>query len=592
MQKIILVSAFHLLLMGLSLKAQVCQSLYLGSDADTSFYFSLDSGLVKSQLNNQWDLRMNYFDYTIEVNETKGLKCWVNLNVDNANTTQGTDNSSYDPTDMDTAGLSTLTNGWTQLHNNYHDKTLGGAMNQNISVPAKGGLQEFGHSFYAFVPTYNPLHAIRGYRVYLLQLPSGEFKQFYPLISLSSTGQQFGIADLNGSNEQTLVFDRNNYTDQRFAYFDFAPDSIRIPGFGAVKANYDLEFTRYYNLDSNRYEIGILANENVGLQRVDNTPYQQVTFGGAYDMDDAGIIASTWMNRDTNGMVELVQDRNYLLQTVNGNEFLLYICGFDENMNRVDFRIITRSDIEGGVPCVADFSSQYPQVCRNDTVVITNMSSDANDYEWLTPGATIIDQDSSQLVVRYNIPGDKSVGLIARNINAQGDTLSVDTLFITDFLLVQPSVIPGFGFTLNGADVQVSDASLYASQWTYDFGDGTILTAQNPSHAYLANGTYSILQTVENACGTDTTIREVEIKGLGLSVNSFLEKLSFYPNPATDIIKVSQTVEELLLHNLQGQIVQAIQNGDTIKVNGLPSGTYFLVVKYQSGEKSFKVNIQ
>lgn len=43
--------------------------------------------------------------------------------------------------------------------------------------------------------------------------------------------------------------------------------------------------------------------------------------------------------------------------------------------------------------------------------------------------------------------------------------------------------------------------------WSWDFGDGTQSTAQNPTHTYGAPGAYEVSLTVANAAGSDTTTR-------------------------------------------------------------------------------------
>jgi PKD repeat protein len=45
------------------------------------------------------------------------------------------------------------------------------------------------------------------------------------------------------------------------------------------------------------------------------------------------------------------------------------------------------------------------------------------------------------------------------------------------------------------------------TSWSWDFGDGTTSTAQNPTHTYTAPGTYDVRLTVANTVGSDTTIR-------------------------------------------------------------------------------------
>jgi len=79
---------------------------------------------------------------------------------------------------------------------------------------------------------------------------------------------------------------------------------------------------------------------------------------------------------------------------------------------------------------------------------------------------------------------------------------------------------PTAGFTVTPAigpaplTVQVTDTSTGATSWQYSFGDSTPnSTAENPSHTYIANGTYVITQTVSNSVGSSSASHVVIVGG-------------------------------------------------------------------------------
>ncbi|MFN7976239.1 MAG: PKD domain-containing protein [Acidobacteriota bacterium] len=45
------------------------------------------------------------------------------------------------------------------------------------------------------------------------------------------------------------------------------------------------------------------------------------------------------------------------------------------------------------------------------------------------------------------------------------------------------------------------------TSWLWDFGDGGTSTVQNPSHTYVANGSYTVSLTATNSCGSDTNTK-------------------------------------------------------------------------------------
>ena len=57
-------------------------------------------------------------------------------------------------------------------------------------------------------------------------------------------------------------------------------------------------------------------------------------------------------------------------------------------------------------------------------------------------------------------------------------------------------------------DVGFTDTSTGGpTSWSWDFGDGSTSSAQNPTHRYASPGTYDVTLTVTNAIGTDTQTR-------------------------------------------------------------------------------------
>ncbi len=53
----------------------------------------------------------------------------------------------------------------------------------------------------------------------------------------------------------------------------------------------------------------------------------------------------------------------------------------------------------------------------------------------------------------------------------------------------------------SGIPLQFTDTSNFASSWSWNFGDGTTSTLQNPTHAYSVNGTYTVTLTATyNGC--------------------------------------------------------------------------------------------
>ena len=72
--------------------------------------------------------------------------------------------------------------------------------------------------------------------------------------------------------------------------------------------------------------------------------------------------------------------------------------------------------------------------------------------------------------------------------------------------------VANFTFLISGLVVAFTDGSLNAPvSWSWDFGDSTTSNIQNPSHTYLAAGTYTVKLTVTNADGSSSVTSVVAI---------------------------------------------------------------------------------
>lgn len=58
-----------------------------------------------------------------------------------------------------------------------------------------------------------------------------------------------------------------------------------------------------------------------------------------------------------------------------------------------------------------------------------------------------------------------------------------------------------------GNTIQFTDLTGSASNWLWDFGDGTTSTLQNPSHQYSQSGVYTVQLSTSNCAGTDARTR-------------------------------------------------------------------------------------
>ena len=156
-------------------------------------------------------------------------------------------------------------------------------------------------------------------------------------------------------------------------------------------------------------------------------------------------------------------------------------------------------------PVVAVFDGFPTSGVAPLAVDFTDLSTGgATSWAWdFGDGGASSAQDPSHT---YDAPGTYTVSLTASN------SVSSDVAAKTDYVVATPPPPPVAAFAadqLSGAaplTVRFSDLSTGgATGWSWDFGDGGASAAQNPTHVYLAEGTYSVALTVSGAGGSGAT---------------------------------------------------------------------------------------
>jgi PKD repeat protein len=157
-------------------------------------------------------------------------------------------------------------------------------------------------------------------------------------------------------------------------------------------------------------------------------------------------------------------------------------------------------------PPVANFTATGGFGCSPLTVVFNNTSSsNANSFAWQFPGGNPAFSTATNPTVVYSSPGVYSVNLTATN-NAGSSNVTQ-----TNFVTVETIPSPNFVASNNGASFNFSNASAGATAYSWNFGDSQTSTLENPNHYYLADGTYTVVLTASNACGTATSTQTVTV---------------------------------------------------------------------------------
>jgi len=220
------------------------------------------------------------------------------------------------------------------------------------------------------------------------------------------------------------------------------------------------------------------------------------------------------------------------------------------------------------------------------------------DRSWDLDGDGTEDSDAENPTHTYTAPGTYEVSLTVTNSDAQTDTVTHE--------VEVPAAKPTANFDYSPTAPDVRDEISFEDKssavdpatitgWSWDFGDDSTSTDQDPTHAYTAMGTYTVSLTVTDSNEETSNAHTEEIVvGPATMVYS-------YPNPASDAVTIVYRLPEgatdpvLRIFDLVGRLVrqedldaaQTTYSWDLTSDGGaaLPNGLYVCVVTAQNANE-------
>ncbi|MEM7109436.1 MAG: PKD domain-containing protein, partial [Bacteroidota bacterium] len=163
---------------------------------------------------------------------------------------------------------------------------------------------------------------------------------------------------------------------------------------------------------------------------------------------------------------------------------------------------ITIYDVE------SDFSVSNNRVCINEAVDFTDLSTDAVRWLWdFEDGRTSF--TASPKNISFTDPGKYTISLTAYDQDDCSDKLEkMDFVVVADIQgRFRENRLNNFCDSLKVEFQDLSFASPAIDEWTWDFGDGTTSSDQNPVHTYSDFGEYTVSLTVQNIEGRCTVLQ-------------------------------------------------------------------------------------
>lgn len=153
---------------------------------------------------------------------------------------------------------------------------------------------------------------------------------------------------------------------------------------------------------------------------------------------------------------------------------------------------------------VANFT--FDTVCFNTATQITDLSTDAIDWEYNWGDGTTVTTGADSPTHLYTSDGSFSVTQIVTNIHGCKDTLEQTVIIRSNPIADWEADTSCFSYLTS-----FTDLSTDAVSWSWDYDDnGSTSSQQNPTYTFSTDGTFAVSLIVENSFGcTDEQTQDV-----------------------------------------------------------------------------------
>ena len=199
----------------------------------------------------------------------------------------------------------------------------------------------------------------------------------------------------------------------------------------------------------------------------------------------------------------------------------------------------------------------------------------------------IFQKDPTLITNNYNLDP-----MVAANIRDAAKIIAYDSLSKWNV----GNFVPKADYSANQIidTVYFINNSTYAHSYSWDFGDGSSSTKENPKYAYNAAGTYTV-QLIASQCGqSDTIVKSIQYVASGIAQHD-LFVYRIYPNPVVEYMQIlSETktgeIRNIALYSIDGRLIKQFPDkASRLSLSEIQSGIYLLQFEYEGMRYSAKI---
>lgn len=238
---------------------------------------------------------------------------------------------------------------------------------------------------------------------------------------------------------------------------------------------------------------------------------------------------------------------------------------------------------------VAMFSAEDIKICPSSCISFSSSSQNGSSFEWFFQGASPnYSTQENPTNICYSTSGSYNVTLVVHN-GPFSDTLTIQN-FMSVYAAPNPVIIQ-------------SNDTLYCTgisgpnSYQWYLNGVVILGAVNNFLVESGSGNYSVQVTNSNECSTFDSLEVIHSALINILPH---EELFFYPNPASDYLKLiyngNKKIISIKIYNAIGEKMWEEEKSESnrweINMEEFSSGIYFLHVKFSNSVQVFKFEKQ